>query len=160
MLSSIPQVFPFFKKGGPLIDNSSESSFCSTSKSENETSLPLLKVSTDREAYRPGDLINATVEIYNQKCSVDNSAETELEADVRDAIQIENLIVEVKGIEKLDTQWFVTQKPSPGSKQRRGLMQFSLSLIFFSPHFISQTISNMISFLLSNFAFTFQSEAA
>ena len=77
-------------------------------------------MSTDREVYRPGDLIIATVEVHNGKCLVDNNARSELGLDVSDAIQIEHLIVEVKGIEKLDTQWVVTQKPSPGAKQRRG----------------------------------------
>ena len=55
--------------------------------------------------------------------------------DVIDEIQIENLIVEVKGIEKLDTQWVITQNPSPGEKQRRGKtciwVLFILTLSFF-----------------------------
>ncbi|TKY68828.1 RAB6A-GEF complex partner protein 2 [Spatholobus suberectus] len=33
---------------------------------------------------------------------------------------MERLSFEIKGIEKLDTQWFATQKTLPGSKQRRG----------------------------------------
>lgn len=119
MLSSIPQVFPFFRKGGPFIEHGRENSFSSATSLENDSSS-ILKVSTDREVYRPGDLIIATVEVHNGKCLVGNNARSELSLDVRDAIQIENLIVEVKGIEKLDTQWVITQKPSPGAKQRRG----------------------------------------
>ncbi|KAH9296524.1 hypothetical protein KI387_040112, partial [Taxus chinensis] len=116
MLSSIPQVFPFFKKGGPL-----ESSFSKSSSLENESvSTATLKVSTDREAYRPGDLIIATVEVHNAKCLVRSGEQTEVGLDARDAVQIEKIIVEVKGVEKFDTQWVITQKPLPGSKQRRG----------------------------------------
>lgn len=115
MLSSIPQVFPFFKKG-PV-----ERSFSSTTSLENENvSVPTLKVSTDREAYRPGDLIIATVEVHNAKCLLESNGQTEGSVDARDAILIENIIVEVKGIEKFDTQWIITQKPSPGSKLRQG----------------------------------------
>ncbi|KAI9100724.1 hypothetical protein K1719_024086 [Acacia pycnantha] len=33
---------------------------------------------------------------------------------------VERLSFEIKGIEKLDVQWFATQKPLPGSKQKRG----------------------------------------
>lgn len=115
MLSSIPQVFPFFKKGPR------ESTFSTSSSLENgSVSAPTLKVSTDREAYRPGDLIIATVEVHNAKCLVESGGQTEIGVDVRDAVQIEKIIVEVKGIQKFDTQWVITQKPSPGSKQRRG----------------------------------------
>lgn len=120
MLSSIPQVFPFFRKGGPFIQHGRENSLSSATSLENDSSSTPLKVITDREVYRPGDLIIATVEVHNGKCLVDSNARSELGLDVRDAIQIEHLIVEVKGIEKLDTQWVVTQKPSPGAKQRRG----------------------------------------
>lgn len=72
---------------------------------------PQLKLESDREVYRPGDLITVTIEIKNPThlCS----------------LLIERLNFECKGIEKLDTQWFNTPKPSPDPKQRRGT-SFSL----------------------------------
>ncbi|KAM1018834.1 hypothetical protein ACFX2C_040407 [Malus domestica] len=72
--------------------------------------LPTLKLQTDKEVYRPGDPIVITVEISNPS-SNDGSAYSLL---------IERLGFEIKGIEKLDSQWFATQKPTAGSKQRRG----------------------------------------
>ena len=60
------------------------------------------------------------MEVHNGKCLVDNNAQSEVGLDVIDEIQIENLIVEVKGIEKLDTQWVIAQNLSLGEKQRRG----------------------------------------
>ncbi|TQE09081.1 hypothetical protein C1H46_005464 [Malus baccata] len=74
--------------------------------------LPTLKLQTDKEVYRPGDPIVITVEISNPS-SNDGSAYSLL---------IERLGFEIKGIEKLDSQWFATQKPTAGSKQRRGIV--------------------------------------
>ncbi|KAI3464391.1 hypothetical protein Pfo_021054 [Paulownia fortunei] len=67
---------------------------------------PQLKLEADREVYRPGDLITITIDIKNPNNSW--------------SLLIEKLNFEIKGIEKLDTQWFNTPKPSPDSKQRRG----------------------------------------
>ncbi|XP_016473275.1 uncharacterized protein LOC107795206 isoform X2 [Nicotiana tabacum] len=67
---------------------------------------PQLKLEPDREVYRPGDPVTITVEIKNPTTSC--------------SLLIEKLNFEIKGIEKLDTQWFSTPKPSPDSKQRRG----------------------------------------
>ena len=75
-------------------------------------------MSTNQESYWPGELIITTVEVRNGKCLVDNNAQSEVGLDVIDEIQIENLIVEVKGIEKLDTQWVIAQNLSLGEKQR------------------------------------------
>ncbi|KAH7568546.1 hypothetical protein JRO89_XS06G0013200 [Xanthoceras sorbifolium] len=72
--------------------------------------LPNLKLQADRDVYRPGDSIFVTVEISNP-----------LVGDATlSSLLIENLAFEIKGIQKLDTQWFATQKTIPGSKQRRG----------------------------------------
>ncbi|KAM5554434.1 hypothetical protein ABKV19_022690 [Rosa sericea] len=71
---------------------------------------PTLKVQTDREVYRPGDQIVITIEISNPSNN----------DDMAYSLLIERLGFEIKGIEKLDSQWFATQKPVPGSKQRRG----------------------------------------
>ncbi|XP_019243093.1 PREDICTED: uncharacterized protein LOC109223292 isoform X2 [Nicotiana attenuata] len=67
---------------------------------------PQLKLEPDREVYRPGDPVTITVEIKNPTTTC--------------SLLIEKLSFEIKGIEKLDTQWFSTPKPSPDSKQRRG----------------------------------------
>ncbi|TXG47965.1 hypothetical protein EZV62_027259 [Acer yangbiense] len=72
--------------------------------------LPNLKLQTDKDVYRPGDSIFVTVEISNP-----------LVGDATlSSLLIENLTFEIKGIQKLDTQWFAIQKSLPGSKQRRG----------------------------------------
>ncbi|KAL8030987.1 hypothetical protein ABFX02_14G321800 [Erythranthe guttata] len=67
---------------------------------------PHLKLESDRQVYRPGDLITLTIEIKNP---------THLSS-----LLIERLCFECKGIEKLDSQWFTTPKPTPDPKQRRG----------------------------------------
>lgn len=67
---------------------------------------PQLKLEADREVYRPGDLITVTIEIKNTSSSW--------------SLLIEKLNFEIKGIEKLDTQWFNTPKPSPDYRHRRG----------------------------------------
>ncbi|CAI9114773.1 OLC1v1015570C3 [Oldenlandia corymbosa var. corymbosa] len=67
---------------------------------------PQLKLETDREVYRPGDLVTITVEIKNPTESF--------------SLLVEKLSFEIKGIEKLDTNWFNIPKPPPESKQRRG----------------------------------------
>ncbi|KAL5538220.1 hypothetical protein UlMin_046192 [Ulmus minor] len=72
--------------------------------------FPTLKLQTDKEVYRPGDPIVVTIEIGNPASNGDEVF----------SLLVERLSFEIKGIEKLDTQWFATQKPLPGSKQRRG----------------------------------------
>ncbi|KAL9252053.1 hypothetical protein AKJ16_DCAP00278 [Drosera capensis] len=64
-----------------------------------------LRLETDKEIYRPGDVVWITVEL-----EVPNSDRSLL---------VESLSFELKGVEKLDPQWFATQKPVPG-KGRRG----------------------------------------
>jgi hypothetical protein len=72
---------------------------------------PTLKLQTDKEVYRPGDPVVVTVEISNPRASDDELA---------CSLLLERLGFEIKGVEKLDSQWFATPKPLPGSKQRRG----------------------------------------
>ncbi|ESQ30466.1 hypothetical protein EUTSA_v10011376mg [Eutrema salsugineum] len=74
---------------------------------------PTLSVQTDKDVYRPGDSIFVTIE-------VGYSPVTDHENGSNPSILVEKLSFEVKGVEKLDIQWFSTQKPSPGSKGRRG----------------------------------------
>ncbi|ESW06351.1 hypothetical protein PHAVU_010G040700 [Phaseolus vulgaris] len=92
----------------------------STSKGEGVAPVvsPTLKLETDRQVYRPGDPVVVTIQISNPSkgCS----------------FLMERLGFEIRGIEKLDTQWFATQKPYPGSKQRRGehvFLEFSTPLL-------------------------------
>ncbi|XP_021910638.1 uncharacterized protein LOC110824349 [Carica papaya] len=79
---------------------------------------PTLKLQTDKDVYRPGDSIVITIEI----CNPDNGAAPE----GNPTLLVERLRFEVKGIEKLDIQWFATQKPLPGSKQRRDVVRATL----------------------------------
>lgn len=72
--------------------------------------LPTLKLQADKDVYRPGDPVTVTVEISNPR----------VRDDLTCSLLLERLSFEIKGVEKLDSQWFATQKPLPGSKQRRG----------------------------------------
>lgn len=81
--------------------------------------LPTLKLQTDKEVYGPGDAVVVTIEIGNPSANGDSAL----------SLLVERLSFEIKGIEKLDTQWFATQKPIPGSKQRRGNFGFYWVLI-------------------------------
>ncbi|GMJ06720.1 Loss of TGN [Hibiscus trionum] len=74
---------------------------------------PTLKLQTERDVYRPGDSIYVTIEICNPRTS-------DYSGSIAPSLFIEKLGFEIKGIEKLDTQWFATQKPVSGTKQRRG----------------------------------------
>ncbi len=89
--------------------------------------MPSVRVSLDRKGYRPGDMVVATIEVANENPSYSSARRTP-RASVADAVLMEDLSVEVRGIEKLDPQWLVTPKPPSGSKQRRGEdLFFSLS---------------------------------
>lgn len=44
------------------------------------------------------------------------------------SLLIKRLGFEIRGIEKLDAQWFATQKPSPESRQRRGTLWDSVGI--------------------------------
>ncbi|XP_077254174.1 immunoglobulin [Tasmannia lanceolata] len=94
-----------------------------SSNNSNHELAPSLKLETDKDIYRPGDSVISTIEIWTP----DNTkGSSEIEDAVNDdfSFLVENLAFEIKGIEKLDTQWFTTQKPLPGSKQRRGEQVF------------------------------------
>ncbi|RYQ88195.1 uncharacterized protein LOC107615024 [Arachis ipaensis] len=77
-----------------------------SSLSKGEELRPKLNLETDRQVYRPGDPVVVTIQISNPSNEY--------------SFLMERLGFEIKGIEKLDTQWFATPKPLPGSKQRRG----------------------------------------
>ncbi|XP_022763943.1 uncharacterized protein LOC111309226 isoform X2 [Durio zibethinus] len=74
---------------------------------------PTLKLQTDRDVYRPGDSVYVTIEICNPLTSGNPGS-------IVPSLLIKRLGFEIKGIEKLDTQWFATQKPLSGTKQKRG----------------------------------------
>ncbi|XP_068656499.1 uncharacterized protein [Aristolochia californica] len=70
---------------------------------------PSMRLHTEKEVYRPGDTVLATIEICNPNV-----------ANADFSLLVENLKFEIKGVGKLDPQWFSTQMPSFVSKQRRG----------------------------------------
>lgn len=82
--------------------------------------VPSLKLRTDKDVYRPGESIVVSIEIHNPSGVVDELSKKENAGDVLCPLLVEMLSFEIKGIEKLDSQWYATQKPLPGSKQRRG----------------------------------------
>lgn len=101
--------FSFFGGGGSnKVGNSVEGD-----KKEFKELNPTLKLQTDRDVYRPGDSVYVTIEICNPFTSGNTGA-------IVPSLLIEKLGFEIKGIEKLDTQWYATQKPAAGTKQRRG----------------------------------------
>ncbi|KAJ1396102.1 Immunoglobulin E-set [Sesbania bispinosa] len=83
-----------------------DSRLVNNNSSKGEELLPTLKLETDRQVYKPGDPVIVTIQISNPSNEY--------------SFLMERLSFEIKGTEKLDTQWFVTQKPLPPSKQRRG----------------------------------------
>ncbi|XP_017971251.1 PREDICTED: uncharacterized protein LOC18608510 isoform X1 [Theobroma cacao] len=102
----LPIRFSFFGVGG----SSKVGNYVEGDKSELN---PTLKLQTDKDVYRPGDSVYVTIEICNPLASGNTGS-------IVPSLLIERLGFEVKGIEKLDIQWFATQKPLAGTKQRRG----------------------------------------
>ncbi|CAH2036308.1 unnamed protein product [Thlaspi arvense] len=74
---------------------------------------PTLSVQTDKDVYRPGDSIFVTIEVGYPPVNDHGNGSNP-------SVLVEKLSFEVKGVEKLDIQWFSTQNPLPGSKGRRG----------------------------------------
>lgn len=82
-----------------------------------EPMIAFRRVWTDKNVYRPRDPVIITIEIQNPQIGC--------------SLFVEKLSFEIKGIEKLDTQWFTTQKPE--SKQKRGeyvFMDCSIPSVF------------------------------
>jgi len=82
---------------------------------------PTLKLQTDKEVYRPGDSVTVTIEIHSPASLKDDAGQTVSGKDAS-SLLLDALSFELKGIEKLDSQWFSVPKPLPGSKQRRGTL--------------------------------------
>lgn len=82
--------------------------------------MPSLKLLTDKDVYRPGDPVNVTVEIAVPSLV----ASREGQDNALCSFLIKRLGFEVKGMEKLDPQWYAVQKPLPGLKLKRGEHMF------------------------------------
>ncbi|OVA03069.1 Reduced growth phenotype protein 1 [Macleaya cordata] len=121
--------FSFFGNGGASAEKKVD---VSAGNLRNSLS-PTLRLQTDKDVYRPGDLVAVTIEIHNRATTTEIS-EIQHEADDACSLLVERLGFEIKGTEKLDIQWFTIQKPLPGSKQRRGEQVF---LDCFTPSVIS-----------------------
>lgn len=95
-----------------------------------------LKLVTNKEVYRPGESVIATIEICNTQNLGNDSP----------SILVDNLGSEIKGMERLDPQWFSTEKPLPGSKQKRGTCFLHMSHHLNPWHF--KPMTNNLAFLL------------
>ncbi|GAB4850633.1 hypothetical protein Ancab_029942 [Ancistrocladus abbreviatus] len=85
---------------------------------KSEDMAPLLKIQMDKGVYRPGDAVWVTVELENP-CYLKNEEDSNA-GNSGHSLLVESLSFELKGMEKLDTQWFTTQNPLSESRQRRG----------------------------------------
>ncbi|OIW18844.1 hypothetical protein TanjilG_25287 [Lupinus angustifolius] len=124
--------FSLFGIGDSSSSSSSSNLVCNNNKNNSLSSkgvaekvVPTLKLETDREVYRPCDPLVVTIQI-----SIPSNGYSFL---------VERLSFKIKGIEKLDTHWFATQKTVPGSKQKRGEHVF---LEFSTPILIANQIVN------------------
>ncbi|KAF7097259.1 hypothetical protein CFC21_099099 [Triticum aestivum] len=106
----LPQGLSFFKSVGWFEDSKVDSA-------AKQHLSPKFKLQTDKEVYRPGDSVTATIQICSP-ASLKDEAEAASGGVI--SLLVDGLSFELKGIEKLDSQWFSVPKPIPGSKQRRG----------------------------------------
>ncbi|CAM0958902.1 unnamed protein product [Alopecurus aequalis] len=107
----LPQGLSFLKSVGWFEDSKSDSA-------AKQHLSPKLKIQTDKDVYRPRDSVTATIEICSP-ISLKDDAGT-ISSEDAPSFMVDGLSFELKGIEKLDSQWFSVPKPLPGSKQRRG----------------------------------------
>ncbi|KAK8967783.1 hypothetical protein KSP40_PGU017642 [Platanthera guangdongensis] len=92
---------------------------------------PSFRLQTDKEVYMPGDLITTTIEISNPSISISSDVnEAETSRNEVFPFLVDNLGFEIKGVEKLDSQWFSVQNPLPRSKQKRGNSSGSYVMFF------------------------------
>ena len=110
----LPQGLSFLRSVGWLEDRKVDSA------SKQQLS-PTLKLQTDKEVYRPGDSVTVTIEIHSPASLKDDAGQT-VSGEDASSLLLDALSFELKGIEKLDSQWFSVPKPLPGSKQRRGTL--------------------------------------
>ena len=110
----LPQGLSFLRSVGWLEDRKVDSA------SKQQLS-PTLKLQTDKEVYRPGDSVTVTIEIHSPSSLKDDAGQA-VSGEDASSLLLDALSFELKGIEKLDSQWFSVPKPLPGSKQRRGTL--------------------------------------
>ncbi|KAF7110307.1 hypothetical protein CFC21_110437 [Triticum aestivum] len=115
----LPQGLSFFKSVGWFEDSKVDSA-------AKQQLSPKFKLQTDKEVYRPGDSVTATIEICSPASLKD---EAEAASGGVTSLLVDGLSFELKGIEKLDSQWFSVPKPIPGSKQRRDIVRLELPRI-------------------------------
>ncbi|GAB4850635.1 hypothetical protein Ancab_029945 [Ancistrocladus abbreviatus] len=89
---------------------------------KSEDMAPLLKIQTDKGVYRPGDAIWVTVELENP-CYPKNEKDSNADNSGH-SLLVESLSFELKGMEKLDTQWF-THRISCPDRGRGEVSMFS-----------------------------------
>ncbi|VAI78607.1 unnamed protein product [Triticum turgidum subsp. durum] len=115
----LPQGLSFFKSAGWFEDSKVDSA-------AKQHLSPKFKLQTDKEVYRPGDSVTATIQICSP-ASLKDEAEAASGGVI--SLLVDGLSFELKGIEKLDSQWFSVPKPIPGSKQRRDIVRLELPRI-------------------------------
>ncbi|CAN6236611.1 unnamed protein product [Urochloa humidicola] len=113
---ALPQGLSFLRSVGWLEDRKVDSA-------AKQQLSPTLKLQTDKEVYRPGDSVTVTIEIHSPASLKDDAGQT-LSGEDASSLLLDALSFELKGTEKLDSQWFSVPKPLPGSKQRRGERMF------------------------------------
>ena len=115
--------FPFLGRRAKALTDGQEAGVAGapgsprTGALKNRSPAPSLKVTLEKKVYRPGDTVLATIEIANATPGGKLGMMRDLTGN---AVLMEDLLVEVRGIEKLDPQWLVTPKPPAGLKTRRG----------------------------------------
>nr|CAB3486120.1 unnamed protein product [Digitaria exilis] len=125
----LPQGLSFLRSVGWLEDRKAASAAI-------QQLSPTLKLQTDKEVYRPGDSVTVTIEIHSPASLKDDAGQT-VSGEDAPSLLLDMLSFELRGIEKLDNQWFSVPKPLPGSKQRRGEHMF---LDCSSPSLVSKVI--------------------
>lgn len=90
-----------------------------TDSSKKRDVSPSIKLCTDKEVYRPGEAVTVSIEIFNPRQEGDGQEEGN-----GICLLVDGLSFEVKGLEKVDSQWYATQRPIPGSKEKRGNSTF------------------------------------
>lgn len=121
MWSTLPEVLPFWKARSQSQAHHEVPS--SVSPKSNRPPVfsalpPCLRVTLERTSYRPGDTIFATITVLNG----DRPGQVLVETSSSDAeaVLMEDLVVGIKGIEKLDPQWLLLPGASPSSQLRKG----------------------------------------
>ncbi|RLM65404.1 uncharacterized protein C2845_PM16G23520 [Panicum miliaceum] len=117
----LPQGLSFLRSVGWLEDRKVDSA-------AKQQLSPTLKLQTDKEVYRPGDSVTVTIEIHSPASLKDDAGQT-VSGEDASSLLLDVLSFELKGVEKLDSQWFSAPKPLPGSKQRRDIVRVELPKI-------------------------------